>query len=43
MIISEYDENQKSSRKPRTGEFSKEWRIINNVPREQLLSEIEIR
>ncbi len=31
------------SRKPRTGEFSKEWRIINNVPREQLLSEIEIR
>jgi len=31
------------SRKPRTGEFSREWRIINNVPREQLLSEIEIR
>jgi len=31
------------SRKPKTGEFSKEWRIINNVPREQLLSEIEIR
>jgi predicted transcriptional regulator of viral defense system len=31
------------SRKPKTGEFSKEWRIINNAPREQLLSEIEIR
>ena len=31
------------SRKPKTGEFSKEWGIINNVPREQLLSEIEIR
>lgn len=31
------------SRKPRTGEFSKEWRLINNVPRGQLLSEIEIR
>jgi len=31
------------SRKPRTGEFSREWRIINNVSREQLLSEIEIR
>lgn len=31
------------SRKPKTGEFSKEWRIINNVPRVQLLSEIEIR
>jgi predicted transcriptional regulator of viral defense system len=31
------------SRKPRTGEFSKEWRTINNVPRTQLLSEIEIR
>ncbi|MCK4320216.1 hypothetical protein KAW11_01245 [Candidatus Bathyarchaeota archaeon] len=31
------------SRKPRTGEFSREWRIINNVSRGQLLSEIEIR
>lgn len=31
------------SRKPKTGEFSKEWRIINNIPRVQLLSEIEIR
>jgi len=31
------------SRKPKTGDFSKEWRIINNVSREQLLSEIEIR
>jgi len=31
------------SRKLKTGEFSKEWRIINNVPRVQLLSEIEIR
>jgi len=31
------------SRKPRTGEFSREWRIMNNVLREQLLSEIEIR
>ncbi|TEU04772.1 hypothetical protein E3I90_05630 [Candidatus Bathyarchaeota archaeon] len=31
------------SRKPRTGEFSREWRIINNASREQLLSEIEIR
>lgn len=31
------------SRKPKTGEFSKEWRIINNVSRVQLLSEIEIR
>ena len=31
------------SRKLRTGEFSREWRIINNAPREQLLSEIEIR
>jgi len=32
-----------NSRKPKTGEFSREWRIINNVPRVQLLSEIEIR
>jgi predicted transcriptional regulator of viral defense system len=31
------------SRKPKTGEFSKEWRIVNNIPRVQLLSEIEIR
>jgi len=31
------------SRRKKTGEFSKDWRIINNVPRAQLLSEIEIR
>jgi len=31
------------SRRPRGGEFSKDWRIVNNVPREQLLSEIEVR
>ena len=31
------------SRRPKTGEFSKEWSIINNVPRKHLLSEIEIR
>jgi predicted transcriptional regulator of viral defense system len=31
------------SRKPKTGTFSKEWNIINNLPREQLLSEIEVR
>jgi len=31
------------SRRPKTGEFSKEWRIINNVTRALLLSEIEIR
>jgi predicted transcriptional regulator of viral defense system len=30
-------------KRPRTGIFSKEWRIINNVPKTQLLSEIEIR
>jgi len=31
------------SQKPRSGEFSKDWRIVNNVPRGQLLSEIEVR
>jgi len=31
------------SRKPKSGKLSKEWNIINNVPREQLLSEIEVR
>jgi len=31
------------SRRKKTGEFFKEWRIVNNVPRAQLLSEIEIR
>lgn len=30
-------------RRPKTGEFSKEWRIINNISRPQLLSEIEVR
>ena len=30
-------------RKPRTGKFSKEWKIIDNIPRSQLLSEIEVR
>lgn len=30
-------------RRPRSGTFSKEWRIVSNVPREQLLSEIEVR
>lgn len=29
--------------RPKTGRFSKEWRIVNNVPREQLLSEVEVR
>lgn len=31
------------SKRPKTGKLSKKWRIINNVPRSQLLSEIEIR
>jgi len=31
------------SKRPKTGRLSKKWRIINNVPRSQLLSEIEIR
>lgn len=30
-------------RKPKTGSFYKEWRIVCNVSREQLLSEIEVR
>lgn len=31
------------SRKPKTGSFSKEWRVVSNVSRDQLLSEIEVR
>jgi len=31
------------SRRPKEGSFSKEWRIVNNVSEEQLLSEIEVR
>jgi len=31
------------SKRQKTGNLSKKWRIINNVPRSQLLSEIEIR
>jgi len=31
------------SRKPKTGRFINEWRIMNNVPKPQLLSEIEVR
>jgi len=30
-------------RRSKTGGFSKEWRIINNISRPQLLSEIEVR
>ena len=30
-------------RRPRRGSFSKEWRVICNVSRDQLLSEIEVR
>jgi len=31
------------SQKPKSGEFSRDWRIVNNVPRGQLLSEIQVR
>lgn len=31
------------SKRKKTGKLSKKWKIINNVPRSQLLSEIEIR
>jgi predicted transcriptional regulator of viral defense system len=31
------------SKRPKTGKLSKKWRIINNIPRSQMLSEIEIR
>jgi predicted transcriptional regulator of viral defense system len=31
------------SRKPKTGSFDKEWRVVCNVSRDQLLSEIEVR
>ena len=30
-------------RKPKKGTFSSDWKIMNNVSREQLLSEIEVR
>jgi predicted transcriptional regulator of viral defense system len=30
-------------RKPKTGSFYKEWRVVCNVSRDQLLSEIEVR
>jgi len=31
------------STRAKTGSFSKDWRVIDNVPRDQLLSEIEVR
>jgi len=31
------------ARRPKSGVFSREWRIVNNVSKEQLLSEIEVR
>ncbi len=31
------------SRRLKTGSFSNDWRVIDNMPREQLLSEIEVR
>jgi predicted transcriptional regulator of viral defense system len=31
------------TRKPKTGSFSKEWRIVSNISKDQLLSEIEVR
>jgi len=31
------------SRRLKVGRFSKEWKIVNNVPKSQLLSEIEVR
>jgi predicted transcriptional regulator of viral defense system len=31
------------ARKPKRGEFDKDWRIVNNIPKTQLLSEVEIR
>jgi predicted transcriptional regulator of viral defense system len=31
------------STRAKKGSFSKDWRVINNVPRDQLLSEIEVR
>ena len=30
-------------RRPKKGKFSNEWRVVNNVPKSQLLSEIEVR
>lgn len=30
-------------RRPKTGSFNREWRVVCNVSREQLLSEIEVR
>ena len=31
------------SKRAKTGSFSKDWRVVDNVPRDQLLSEIEVR
>jgi predicted transcriptional regulator of viral defense system len=31
------------SKRPKNGKLSKKWKIINNVPKSQLLSEIEVR
>lgn len=31
------------SHQPKTGKFEKDWRIIKNIPKPQILSEIEIR
>jgi predicted transcriptional regulator of viral defense system len=31
------------SKRDKTGSFSKDWRVVDNVPRDQLLSEIEVR
>jgi len=31
------------SKRLKTGKLTGKWRIINNVPRSQLLSEIEVR
>ncbi len=31
------------SKKAKTGSFSKEWRVIDNVQKDQLLSEVEVR
>lgn len=31
------------SRRPNTGKFSKEWKVVKNMSKEQLLSEIEVR
>jgi predicted transcriptional regulator of viral defense system len=31
------------SKRAKTGSFSRNWRVIDNVPKDQLLSEIEVR